>query len=69
MERVSDEPGELIRKDKNFTELGLKASDYETADAVVELLLEHPKLMQRPIFLVGDRAVICRPSERVLELL
>ncbi len=33
------------------------------------LLLEHPKLMQRPVFVVGDRVVICRPSERALELL
>jgi arsenate reductase len=36
---------------------------------VIDLLLEHPKLMQRPILVVGDQAVIARPSERVLELL
>jgi arsenate reductase-like glutaredoxin family protein len=44
-------------------------ANYETADAVVDLLLEYPILMQRPIFVVGDHAVICRPSERALELL
>jgi arsenate reductase len=59
----------LIRKDKNFTALGLDAADYQTVEAVIDLLLEHPKLMQRPIFMVGDRAVIGRPSDRVLELL
>ena len=69
IERLPDSPSELVRKDKNFVALGLDAASYETADAVIDLLLEHPKLMQRPIFMVGDRAVIGRPSERVLELL
>ena len=50
-------------------ELGLSASDYTTRDAVIELLLEHPELMQRPVVFRGERAVIARPSEKVLELL
>lgn len=66
---IDDPPGELVRKDGNFRELGLKASDYLTDDAVVALLLEHPKLMQRPVVVHGDRAVIARPSEKVEELL
>jgi arsenate reductase len=49
--------------------LGLDVENYESADAVIDLLLEYPILMQRPIFVVGDRAVICRPSEKALELL
>ena len=69
MRLLPDSPAELIRRDKNFEELGLNAEDYETADSVIDLLFEYPVLMQRPIFVVGDRAVICRPSERVLELL
>jgi len=36
---------------------------------VVDLLLEHPVLMQRPVVVRGDRAVIARPSDKVLELL
>ena len=59
----------MFRQDKVFKELGLAASDYQTTDAVIDLLLEHPRLMQRPIFVVGARAVIARPSDRVLELL
>ncbi len=66
---LPEEPSELIRQDKNFKELGLEAADYQGVDAVIDLLLEHPKLMQRPIFVVDDRAVIARPSEKVLELL
>ena len=60
---------ELVRKDKRFTELGLKADDYRTVEQVITLLLEHPELMQRPVVISGERAIIARPGERVLELL
>lgn len=59
----------MVRKDRHFNELGLDAADYTTEDDVVALLIEHPKLMQRPIAVVGDRAIIGRPSERVFEVL
>jgi len=67
--RLPDTPAELVRKDKHFKELGLDANDYVSADSVIELLIEHPELMQRPIVIRGDRAVIARPSEKVAELL
>jgi arsenate reductase (glutaredoxin) len=56
-------------KDRRFEELGLSASDHTTRDAVIELLLEHPELVRRPVVFRGERAVIARPSEKVLELL
>lgn len=62
-------PEELIRKDRNFEKLGLDPDGYKTLEAVIELLLEHPELMQRPLLVADDRALICRPSEKVLELL
>ena len=61
-------PGELVRKDKRFKELGLDTAAYVTRAQVVELLLAHPELMERPVVIRGQRAVIARPSERVLEL-
>jgi arsenate reductase len=66
---LPSEPAELVRKDKHFKELGLAAADYESRDAVVGLLLQHPRLMERPIAVRGDRAVIARPSDMVLEIL
>lgn len=66
---LPNEPAELVREDGHFKELGLKVSDYQSTDAVVDLLMEHPKLMQRPVVVRGDRAVIARPSELVEELL
>jgi arsenate reductase len=62
-------PEDLVRKDRNFEQLDLDPNGYKTLEAVIELLLEHPELMQRPVVVAGDRALICRPSEKVLELL
>lgn len=69
LDSINDEPAALVRKDKRFKELGLDPAAYTTRDAVIDLLSEHPELMERPVVFVGDRAVIARPSERVLELL
>ena len=66
---IDDEPAALVRKDNRFKELGLRAADYATRDAVVDLLVEHPELMERPVVIVGNRAVIARPPEKLLELL
>jgi arsenate reductase len=65
---LPDPPAALVRKDKRFAELGLDAADYTTEAAVIELLLAHPELMERPVIIRGQRAVIARPSEKVLEL-
>jgi arsenate reductase len=69
VDAISDPPEALVRKDKRFSELGLDAGDYVERRTVVELLLAHPELMERPVVFVGERAVIARPSEKVLELL
>jgi arsenate reductase len=69
VDAVPDPPATLVRKDKRFGELGLTADDYQTKQQVVALLLEHPELMERPVVFRGERAVIARPSEKVLELL
>jgi arsenate reductase len=69
LDAIPDPPADLVRKDKRFGELGLRAEDYTTRAAVIALLVRHPELMQRPVVFRGARALIARPSERVLELL
>jgi arsenate reductase (glutaredoxin) len=59
-------PADLVRHDARFSELGLDPDAYTERKAVVDVLVEHPELMQRPI-LVGDgRAVIARPAADVV---
>lgn len=67
--KLEDPVADLVRKDPFFKSLGLDADDYTTPDAVIALLLEHPRLMQRPVLVKGDRAIIGRPKDRVPEFL
>ncbi len=56
---------ELVRKDKRFAELKLDEDDYTSKEAVIEVLLKHPELTQRPIVIRGGRALIARPSDKL----
>lgn len=69
VDHLEVEPAALVRKDKHFKELGLDAADYVTRDAVVDLLLAHPRLMERPVAIKGDRVVLGRPPELVTDLI
>lgn len=59
---LEDPVENLVRKDSHFAKLGLDAADYvDNPDAVVAVLLQHPKLLQRPVLVRGGRAIIGRP--------
>jgi arsenate reductase len=66
---LEDPVEDLVRKDSVFKKLELDASDYTTKKAVVDLLVEHPKLLQRPVVVTKDKAIIGRPKDRITELL
>jgi arsenate reductase (glutaredoxin) len=51
-----------------YAELGLADREPDD-DQAIALMAAHPELMQRPVIVRGDRAVLGRPVERVLELL
>ncbi|NLT30349.1 MAG: arsenate reductase (glutaredoxin) [Propionibacterium sp.] len=65
LDKLEDPPTDLVRRDKNFTELGLGEEDVQTREQVIAVLTEHPQLMQRPVLIAGDRAIIGRPKDRV----
>ncbi|MPY94580.1 MAG: arsenate reductase [Acidimicrobiia bacterium] len=62
---LEDPPADLVRKDAHFKELGLDAADYIEPEAIVSLLVEHPRLLQRPVLVRDGRAIIGRPKDRV----
>jgi arsenate reductase len=63
----TDDPRALIRTgEPEYRELGLATA---SADQLLDALAAHPALLQRPVIIRGDRAVVARPAEKVLELL
>ncbi len=62
-------PRDLMRhREKIFKELKLDDESL-TRDQLIAAMVEHPKLIERPIAVSGNRAVMGRPTERVLELI
>ena len=58
-------PREVLRG-RDAKKLGLSGD--ESDDQLLDLMAEHPTLLQRPIGVVGKRAAIGRPAENLLEL-
>ena len=57
----------LVRtKEPVFAELGLAGAD---DDALLDAMLAHPILINRPVVITARGTRLCRPPERVLELL
>ncbi len=68
--KLVDPVEDLVRKDSHFKQLGLDAADYVgNAGAVIDLLVQQPRLLQRPIVEKGDKAIIGRPKDRVAQFL
>ena len=61
-------PIALVRKNEAIWKSEYKGKEL-TDDKIIEALSKHPKLIERPIVLVGDKAVIGRPAEIIAELL
>ncbi len=69
LDKLEDPATDLVRRDANFTKLGLTEQMVHSRDQVLAVLLEHPALLQRPILIKGDLAIIGRPKTRVSNFL
>ncbi|MFD2907869.1 arsenate reductase (glutaredoxin) [Flavobacterium ardleyense] len=68
LKKLGIKPLELVRtKEAIWTEnyKGKEMSD----DAIVDAMLAHPRLIERPIVVFGEKAIVARPTEKINELL
>jgi len=61
-------PFDVVRKNEPVYK-ELKISEVENEDELIKLIVENPSILQRPIVEVGDKAVLARPVEKVLEII
>jgi len=69
LQRMGMRPRQLLReKEPLYAELGLAADHWSDAQ-LIDHILAHPILMQRPIVVTSSGVKLCRPAETVLEIL
>lgn len=62
-------PRELLRKnEKVYKELNLSKKDLSDKE-IIDLMVKHPDLIQRPIVVKGDRVILARPADEIEKLL
>jgi arsenate reductase (glutaredoxin) len=67
--KLEDPVTDLVRRDSLWKKLGLTDDDVATADQVVDVLVRHKQLLQRPVVVTESVAIIGRPKDRVSDLL
>ena len=65
--KLGYEPEQLIRKKDQIWKDEFADKEL-THDEYILAMIEHPRLMERPILVNGDKAVVGRPPEKVLEI-
>lgn len=67
--QLDKKPAELIRQGEDlYKELQLNAADVDDTH-LIQAMVEHPKLIERPILSNGQQARIGRPPEQILEII
>ncbi|DAB28280.1 MAG: arsenate reductase (glutaredoxin) [Sulfurimonas sp. RIFOXYD12_FULL_33_39] len=65
---ISDIREMLRTKEDEYKELGIAEKNL-SQEEIMDIVLKHPKLIERPIIIKGSKAVIARPMERLAELI
>lgn len=66
--KLNLKPTDILRKGEKYFKENLKGLDM-TDEEWIKIMLENPKLIERPIFVNGNKAVVGRPPENVLDIL
>lgn len=68
LQKLALKPQQLMRaKEDEYQQLGLDQTGLSD-EVYLQAMLQYPKLMERPVVVLGDKAVIARPASRVQEL-
>lgn len=68
IKKLNIKPLELVRTKESIWIENYKGKDL-TDNQIIDALLENPKLIERPIIVNGNKAVIARPKEKINEIL
>lgn len=69
LQKMKMKPIDLFRtREPMFRELQIAEKKYSD-DELIEILSQHPELLQRPIAEKGNKAILARPAERINEIL
>jgi len=61
-------PIELVRKNETIWKEKYKSKNLSD-DAIIEAMMKNPKLIERPIIINGNKAVIGRPPEKIMSII
>jgi arsenate reductase len=67
LNKLTIKPIQLIRKGEVIWKENYKGKDLTDAQ-IIDAMLANPKLIERPIIISGNKAVIGRPPEKIMEL-
>jgi arsenate reductase len=62
-------PRDLLRKSEEAYKINDLKNESYTNDQLIDFMIKYPKLIERPIIIKGDQAVIGRPPEKVFDLI
>lgn len=66
--KLNLKPEDIIRKSEDIYKKKFKGKNF-TSDEWIKILTENPVLIERPIVIRGNKAIIARPPENILDLI
>ena len=67
--KLNKKPIDFIRKDDIDFKISSQSVGANSDQDIIKLIIKYPKIIERPIVVMGERAIIGRPPENILRLL
>ena len=69
LDKLNCNPENILRKNEKIWKENFKYKNDFSEDDLINILIEYPKLIERPIYVKGSKAIVGRPPENVLEII